>query len=281
MKKATVSIERITPAKAAEYLKDNHANQRNVTNSHLWHLAQQMKNGQWKMNGESIIFDWDGNIADGQHRLLSVIKSGVDSDFVVVRGIDPACFPTIDRGKPRSNGNIFAINGIANYNIAASATMGVLNYRRALAVKIVKDAKVVKESGSLNSYIRPSTTDMLAEYEKHKSKYQIAISIALECRVKAPPSCVSTVAALSLIDGKMGEDYVCQFWKSFKSGANLTETSPVLKLIDRLAKNADSKTTKLSHVHITLLMAKAWNIYAEEKPCKVLRVDSDDAIPIA
>lgn len=277
--KPTVAIETITPKQAAEYLKDNHANQRNLTNSHLWHLAQQMKNGQWKMNGESVIFDWNGNIADGQHRLHSVIKSGVACEFVVVRGIDPDCFPTIDRGKPRSNGNIFAINGIANFNIAASATMGVLNYRRALAVKIIKDSKVIKDSGSLNSYIRPSTTDLLEEYDKHTSSYQVAINIALDCRIKAPASCVATVASLALIDGKMGEEWVRQFWKSFKSGANLPEKSPILKLLERLAKNTESRQ-KLSQVHTTLLMVRAWNLYAEEKECKVLRVDNDNAIPV-
>jgi hypothetical protein len=277
--KTTVEIETVTPEKAAEYLKDNHANQRNLTNSHMWHLAQQMKNGQWKMNGESIIFDWDGNIADGQHRLHSVIKSGVACDFVIVRGIDPSCFPTIDRGKPRSNGNIFAINGIANFNIAASSTMGVLNYRRALAVKVVKNGEVVKSRGSLNTYIRPSSTDLLAEYEKHTLKYESAIKIAIDCRTKAAPSCVGTVAALALIDGKMGEDYVVQFWKSFKSGANLPEKSPILKLTERLSKNADTKT-KLSQNHTILLMAKAWNFYAQEKPCGVLRLDGEDAFPI-
>jgi len=260
-------------------LTGNHANQRNLTDSHMLHLAQQMKNGQWKMNGESIIFDWDGNIADGQHRLHSVIRSGVDCDFVVVRGIDPSCFPTIDRGKPRSNGNIFAINGIANFNVAASATMGVLNYRRALAVRVFKDNKAIKEFGSLNTSIRPSSTDLLTEYEKHTSQYECAIKIALDCRQKAAPSCVATVAGLALIDGKMGEDYVTQFWKAFKSGANLQEKSPILKLIDRLSKDADSKT-KLSQNHRILLMAKAWNFYAAEKPCGVLRLESDDAFPI-
>jgi hypothetical protein len=277
--KQTVAIETITPKMAAEWLQKSHSNQRNLTNSHMWHLAQQMESGQWKMNGESIIIDWDGNIADGQHRLHSVIKSGAACDFVVVRGIDPSCFPTIDRGKPRSNGNVFAINGIANYNTAAAAVGGVLNYRRAMLVPIKKEGEIIGHGGSLNSYIRPSTTDMLEEYEKHPAKYEHAIKIALACRKKAPPSCVATVAALALIDGKMGEEWVDEFWKSFESGANLAPKSPILKLRDRLEKHTSS-SLKLSAVQITMLMVKAWNLYATEKECGVLRVESDGVVAV-
>jgi hypothetical protein len=211
--------------------------------------------------------------------LYAVIDSKIPCEFVVVRGIDPDCFPTIDRGKPRSHGNIFAINGIANYNIAASATIGVLNYRRALSVAIKDGSKIIGYGGSLNSWIKPSTTDMLQEYEKHSEKYQKAIKIAQECRHKAPPSCVSTVASLALIDGKMGDDWVNEFWESFKTGAYLHEKSPILKLRERMDKNAATKT-KLTQSSIIVLMVKAWNIYAQEKECGVLRADSDCAIPV-
>jgi DNA gyrase/topoisomerase IV subunit B len=279
MKTPTVSIETVTPEKAAEYLKNNHRNQRNLTSSHMIHLSQQMQAGQWKMNGESIIFDWNGDIADGQHRLHSIVKSGITCDFVIVRGIDPDCFPTIDRGKPRSNGNIFAMHGIANFNIAASATYGVWNYRRALSIKPAKDGKNKNLFGSLNSYIRPSSTDLLHEYETHVDKYKTAIKIAMDCRQIAAPSCVSTVAALAMIDGKKGVDWVELFWSSFKSGANLHETSPILKLRGRLTGNENDKK-KFSQNHTILLMAKAWNLYAKEQECKVLRHDADNAFPI-
>jgi hypothetical protein len=277
--KTTVAIETVTPEIAAAWLQKSHSNQRNLTNSHMWHLSQQMKAGQWKLNGESMIIDWDGNIADGQHRLHSVIDSGVPCEFVVVRGVDPSCFPTIDRGKPRSNGNIFAINGIANYNTAAAAVGGVLNYRRALLVPIKKAGETIRHGGSLNSYIRPSTTDMLEEYARHTAEYDQAIKIALACRKKAPPSCVATVAALALIDGKMGEEWVSEFWKSFETGANLSPKSPILKLRERLEKHTGSNM-KLSAVQITMLMAKAWNLYAEEKDCGVLRLESDGVFPV-
>jgi len=238
-----------------------------------------MKAGQWRLNGESIIVDWDHNIADGQHRLGAIVKTGVTADFVVVRGINPDCFPTIDRGKPRSNGNVFAMHGVANFNTVASAVTGVLNYRRALSITVKKEGGGIA-FGSLNSYIRPSTTDLLAEYDSHSEKYEHAVKLSLMCRDKIAPSSSATVAALALIDGKMGHEWVDDFWMAFKSGANLSEKSPILKLKERMEKNNKSDA-KISQHQITMLCVKAWNLYAGEKECGVLRVDSDGATPIA
>jgi hypothetical protein len=271
-------IELITPSQAKEHLANNHANQRNVTKSHVLHLSQQMKAGQWIMTGEAIIFDQSGNLLDGQHRLKAVIMSGVDVPFMVIRGVDPDAFKAMGRGKVRSNGNIFAIHGIQNYNIAASATAGVLNYRRAMTIPIKKDGKIVGMGGSLNSYIRPSTTDLVEEYDKHPDEYQHAVKLAQMCRASVKPSSTSTVAALSLIDGKHTFEEVQAFWDAFKTGANLSEGDPILTLRNRISENTKAKA-KLSQNMITVLMIKAWNFYVKEKSCRLLRAYDGEPCP--
>lgn len=272
------SIETITPELAKQYLANNHLNQRNITNSHVIHLSQQMKAGQWMMTGESIVFDSSGNLLDGQHRLTAVIMAGTGVPFMVVRGINTEAFKAMGRGKIRSNGNVFAIHGVSNFNIAASATAGVLNYRRAMQVPIKKDGKIIGYGGSLNSYIRASSTDMIEEYDKHVEEYQHAIRIANLCKNNIGPAAVSTVAALALIDSNHGIDEVATFWDSFRTGANLSEGDPILTLRNRIADNMKSKA-KLTSNSIIVLMIKAWNCYVQNKACRVLRAYDGEPCP--
>jgi hypothetical protein len=271
-------IEVITPAQAKAYLTNNHANQRNITNSHVLHLSQQMKAGQWMMTGEGIIFDSSGNLLDGQHRLTAVIMSGTNVPFMVIRGVDSEAFKAMGRGKIRSNGNVFAIHGVPNFNVAASATAGVLNYRRAIAVPIKKEGKIISMGGSLNSYIRASSTDMVEEYDKHPEEYQHAIRLANMNRHHVGPAATSIVASLALIDANHDIHQVQAFWEGFKTGANLSEGDPILTLRNRISENTKAKA-KLSQNMITVLMIKAWNCYVKEKSCRLLRAYDGEPCP--
>mgnify|MGYP003587230153 FL=1 len=142
----TSCVERITPLKALEYLETNAGNQRNVSATHELHLRQQMKSGQWQMTGEPIIFDSEGRLVDGQHRLRALVAADVALDFMVVRGVESESFMVMNRGKTRTAGNIFAIHGVKSANAVAASVSGVLNYRRAMDVAPNK----VGGYGSLN-----------------------------------------------------------------------------------------------------------------------------------
>lgn len=108
-------IELITPEKAREYMKGNTYN-RPLSKACVDALADQMRRGQWKMNGEPIIFSGSGKLLDGQHRLAAVIRSGTSVEMAVARGVDEDAFVTIDTGKGRTAGDVFAIAGIKCYN---------------------------------------------------------------------------------------------------------------------------------------------------------------------
>ena len=273
------AIEKITPTIAESYLATNAGNQRNVTNSHMWHLRQQMENGQWMMTGEPIVFDNEGRLIDGQHRLRAMIMAKVTLEFLVVRGVSPNSFVAMNRGKTRSNGNIFAIHQVPNYNAAASAVGGVLNYRRARAVEIKDKGKVIGYGGSLNSYVRASTTDLIQEYDAHPVEYGQAIAIAISCRKLAPQSTVATVAAISLIDAKHGIDEVLCFWDGFRTGANLESDDPILYLKTKMIENANSKRGKMTGVMTIHLMIETWNRYVKGKSCKFIRLSMDSGCP--
>lgn len=78
-------VERISPAKAMEYLRSNTNNYRKLTRAVYKRYAEDMKNGKWQLNGEPIVFGEDGILKDGQHRLAAIIESGKAVQIAVVR----------------------------------------------------------------------------------------------------------------------------------------------------------------------------------------------------
>lgn len=244
---------------------------RRIMNTHVMHLAQQMQDGQWRQNGEPIIFSRDGQLIDGQHRLKAVIMSGVTIKSLVVSGVAETAFATINRGKSRSNGSLFQIEGVPNANDIAAAVKGVLDYRHAISLN-------GGEGGSLNSCIRPSGIDLLDEYGKHDCDYSFAVKIALRCRKICTPSVVSTVAALALIEAKRSEDEVMLFWDNFIDGVGLSAGDPILTLRNKFNENERSRA-KLSRVLLVVGCIKAWNCYVTGKEMRIIRVLNGEPCP--
>lgn len=77
----------VSPATAERWLAKNTANYRALSADKVSMYARDMKNGEWKNNGETIKFYEDGTLFDGQHRLAGVVKAGVPVLMTVVWGI--------------------------------------------------------------------------------------------------------------------------------------------------------------------------------------------------
>lgn len=122
------SVETITPEMAEKLLttSQEHVKNRNVADSRVDLLSDQMKSGKWRTNGEPIIFDEDGYLLDGQHRLWAVVNSKVTIETVITRGVERSTFATIDTGAGRTAGDVLSIVGEANTPILAS-TLGWLH----------------------------------------------------------------------------------------------------------------------------------------------------------
>lgn len=66
----TMEIVKITPDMAEKWLGRNPRN-RHVRQRDVVRYAQSMLAGEWLVTGEAIKFSFDGNLIDGQHRLLT------------------------------------------------------------------------------------------------------------------------------------------------------------------------------------------------------------------
>ena len=67
-----------------------------------------------------IIFDWDGNLIDGQHRLYAQVQSKTAQYWYVLRNADPRAQLVIDGGTARSASDALKFAGYANYTQLSS-----------------------------------------------------------------------------------------------------------------------------------------------------------------
>ena len=104
-----IIIEIITPEMAKAYLLRNKSN-RKVSRQHVARLARCMKAGKFRLTHQGIAFDEDGNMIDGQHRLLAIIESGCSIQMSVARGVKPEDKLLIDiQSRPRSYSDALSI----------------------------------------------------------------------------------------------------------------------------------------------------------------------------
>lgn len=81
----TAKIEVVTPSKAKAWLALMGAN-RTVKEASVAMYAGDMANGSWKLSPQGIAFDEKGNLFDGQHRLLAVVRCDLSIPMLILRG---------------------------------------------------------------------------------------------------------------------------------------------------------------------------------------------------
>lgn len=115
----TVGFETITPALATEWIKLND-NIRSPNKHHVSTLARDMREGRWQLTGEAICFTTDGQLVNGQHRLLAIIKSNTSITTLVVRGVTQEAVVAMDRGRTRSHGHNLTALGVKHATTVAA-----------------------------------------------------------------------------------------------------------------------------------------------------------------
>lgn len=110
----------VTPALAQKWLKKNHAENRAVSWSRVESYANDMRANVWMLSPQGIIFDTEGTLIDGQHRLHAIVAANVTVRLSVFEGHELEIHGPIDQGMPRS---VATILGLHSRRVAALSTL--------------------------------------------------------------------------------------------------------------------------------------------------------------
>lgn len=257
----TFSVEMIGPQEAADLLRSSAFN-RPTTRLHVTALANTMRRGEWRFNGEPIIVASSGEMLDGHHRARAIIASGCTIQTAVIRGVNPESFDTIDIGRRRSGGDILAMRGEKNYIELASAIRGVLN--------------LSTPGKYLGASFTPRQIEAILD-ARPDMRYWVKEFRRLYLHKFVPVLLVSVVALGVEHKSQSTGDF---FLDKLSTGAGLERYSPILMLRDRFLEYNKTSAVRMSQATVAALSIKAWNAYITNRPIKNLRLMSTEDFPI-
>lgn len=242
----------ISPEMAASILSERNLRNRPVSRALVERLVRALTEGRWMFNGETIIFDWDGVLANGQHRLTACVETGIPIVSLVAFGMDPACFPTIDRNRSRKTADDLSILKEKNTS-ALSATIAMV-WR--------------EEQGDIRRLsIQPTSEEAQDVLVRHPGirdavNWVVAKNVVRVIHPRLAGYCFFRFAELDA-------DAAMTFFQDLQSGAGLQRGDPVLLLRNRLLDNKGAKS-QLKVDEVLALTIKAWNGRRAGRPVFVL-----------
>ena len=251
-----IEVERITPEGAKLLLQQNY-NNRPLKAPHVNWLADQMKKGDWRMDGSPIRVAKSGRLLDGQHRLQAIINSNTSQDMLMVYGLDESVFATIDTGKNRTASDTLFIANVKDAPVTAAIVRMILNYERAVAMyKLSLKGKASKMPVTNQDILEFSQTVDLSTHIKKAGKWVKAQAIYTKAEY------AFFYYVLSSIDNLIADSFL----ESLASGIGLGATSPIYVLREKLImwKSKDTPPTGIDRL---MLIFKAWNMVRADKPC--------------
>jgi len=255
-----------------EYILENHnTKNRPTTSSNVLTLSGEMVSGMWRFDGQPIRFDNEGNLIDGQHRLLAIIRAnktheGFYLHLLVLTGLSNESFLVMDTGRKRTSSDTLATIGVEYYKTAATATKFIDAFKKGKY-----GVNKTTLNGALSNFELPKYYDKL-------NKTEVKISNCLKFGEKLYSSSTSNlltksdIAAYNYLFGERNIEESNKFLQQVVLGIGLTPNSPALLIRDRLIRKKTDKTYNFSGKDRVQAMVYCWNKFRNNQEIKLLRV---------
>lgn len=259
-------IETITVEKAQEYLNTSKGN-RPMSKKVIHSYAEQMKQGKWMLNGVSIVFDVDGCLIDGHHRLHAVCYAGIPVKMSVCRGVEPDAFATFDCGRQRTIGQTLALKSVKNYNAVGSII--------AANQSLCRIGRIL-ENNSQEKGTKRTNAESYKLYLTDACGYDEAAEFAVRLRNSVNMlnvSCIGSLYYFLTHTGGYDKETVTMFFEelcSLKESSFLT-----IELLRKRIIGDRMRGIKLEHNILFALVVKAWNAFVSGRDVKTLKFDPD------
>lgn len=244
---ASAEVVTITPKMAEDMIAKNVKN-RNVSHNLVDAYARDMRNGSWQFTGEALKLSLDGNLIDGQHRLLACIKAEVPFKTLVIYDLNPDVQEVIDTGRGRTVADTLHIAGFTQAARTAAACRFLLFIKRGLSKQKV------------------SASEMLNIFRTHPNIHESVVSTS---RAFGPSqgllSAIHYIGA-HLLDKKTFAD---EFIAVFITG-NSYDNCAAQAWRERLIRLKAARSP-IMHASMFYGTIHAWNLFVKGKDVKLFR----------
>lgn len=250
----TANFVTITPKQAAKMLETHQdvveksglvALNRIINDNTVTQYANDMKNGAWVPNGESIKTAKSGRILDGQHRLWACVQAGVPFKTLLVEGFEESevddVFVTTDIGRVKIPSAFLTASGVQYGGFVAPAARYILCYNR---------------HKSMTKKHMVTTPEVVRFGKDHSDRLVDSAAFIVKYQGYAPGS---ILCAWHYLMFEKNQEEAAKFIVDLKDGAGLSKGDPVHAMRERLIQGKGSKTHRINAQTVFALGLNMWN----------------------
>lgn len=179
---------------------------RNASQSKIKRYYVAMEENRWKLTHQGLMFDTNGQLRDGQHRIAALIKHGKPLQFWVCFGCDPKAFNVVDQGDKRTAANLLSIDQIPNASLTSATVAFLLRIERK---DVFYDANAVVVT----------TRAKLAENDNLAAGIHAAMRLR---KVRTARPSAMAAAYYWILQRTKSPDRLPLFWENLITGADLS-----------------------------------------------------------
>ena len=263
----------IIPEIAEQMLKLNIDNNRPVSISVINQYAIDMMTGKWTNTADSIKFDKQGRLIDGQHRLRAVVKANVTVEMWVATELDESAIKYIDTGRKRSANDLLHMSNIGGgYSTEIAAVCRkVIGWER-------EQKSVLSRAGISGSPIKGSISNhQILQYCMDNPAIIEHAQFGKQLYCKTPVKLFTSTDLgflhwlFTAIDAEKGKEFL----EKLCLKDNVPADSPIACLYNRLLVSKTS-LTPLMKLKLTF---QAWNLWRQGKKIGALKVAHMESLP--
>jgi len=256
---------RISPVMAEAWREMIPERQRPINELRVQLLSRAIIEGRWvDCAGNAIVFDRSGNLVDGQHRLLAVVRAKKSiTSFVITGVVENAIFVLDHEIAVRTLGHSLKLHGEGNYNVLAGAIKWLWRY----------------ENGIVSGPNISPDTQQAFDLLKANPGIRNSVSVGAKC---------SSIYSVTLgtfchfLFARVDAQKSDRFFECLTNGVGLRstdETSGIWLFRERLLKVKTQRGMTMNQIHKIALCFKAWNFFASGVVVKNLKWISSEAFP--
>lgn len=250
------STVRVTPALAEKWLELNIKN-RNPKAAKIAQYTEDMRTGNWRINGEAMKFSITPRMIDGQNRCFACIKADTPFITAVIEGLEDLDQETLDGQAPRRYSDVLKLRGEADSQGLAAAVRSLNGWQR---------GHRSFDGGAVGRVASNTMLDVtLGKYPELRENLAYIRRVSRHSHIP-----VSVLGSLWWAFHNADPEDAAFFFDRLVSDEDHHSGEPIFALRRALSARRDRAGTYPNPTYVAALTIKAWNAFRAGAEVQVL-----------